>query len=193
LPLIEQAAVDNPGVPAFQGVFAQTLCECGRIDEARPLFETARAADFHHAAYDYIWLTNTALWADTAAWLGDVAAASILYERLAPFEAQGILSGATFTGTASMYLARLAAVLGRLDDANELFERADAQLRALGAPFFQARNQVEWARLLSTRATDADLRRARELLDDAVTTAATYGCAAVEHRAHDLAVSLPTP
>lgn len=48
-----------------------------------------------------------------------------------------------------MYLARLATVLGRHDDATSLFERADAQLRALRAPFWQARNQV-------VRAVDRD-------------------------------------
>ena len=187
LPLIEQAVADNPGVPAFQAVYAQTLCECGRTDEARPLLAAASAADFHDAAYDYIWLTNTTFWADSAAWLGDRSAAGVLFDRLAPYEPQGILSGATFTGTVGMYLARLAAVLGRLDDANDLFERTDARLRALAAPFFQARNQVEWARLLSTRGGTADAHRARELLAEAVATAEQYGCAGIERRANELA------
>lgn len=191
LPLIEQAAAENPDIPAFQAVYAQILCECGRIEESRPLLATARGANFHHAAYDYIWLTNTACWGETAAWLGDTSAAGLLFERLTPYEPQGVMSGATFTGTVGMYLARLAVVLDLHDDADNLFQRADVQARALGAPFLQARNQVEWARLLSTRATDADLRRARELLDDAVTTAATYGCAGVVRCANELAASMP--
>ncbi len=89
-----------------------------------------------------------------------------------------------------MYLARLATVLGRHDDALRLFERADAQLRALRAPFWQARNQVEWARLLSTLGTDTDVQHARELLTEATTTAVSYGCAGVERRANDLAATL---
>ncbi|MGI8633758.1 MAG: ATP-binding protein [Solirubrobacterales bacterium] len=191
LPLIAQAAADNPGLPAFQAAHAMMLCECGRADEARPLLEAARDADFHHAAYDYVWLTTTTVWADTVAWLGDISASGILYERLSPFEAQGVTSGSTFNGTVGMYLARLATVLGRHDDAAGLFERADAALRALRAPFWQARNQVEWARLLRTRGTDTDLRRARELLAEATTTAATYGCGAVERRANELTRALP--
>jgi tetratricopeptide (TPR) repeat protein len=190
LPLVDQAVVENPDIPAFQAVYAQTLCECGRIEEARPLLETARGADFHHAAYDYIWLTNTAFWGETAAWVGDTSAADLLFDRLAPYEPQGILTGATFTGIVGMTLARLATVLGRYDDANGLFERADAQLRALDAPYLQARNQVDWARLLRTNGSDGDLRRARELLDEALTTAATFGCAGVERRANELAVSV---
>jgi len=188
---LTQAAADNPGLPAFQAAYAGMLCECGRPDEARPLLEAARGADFHHAAYDWFWLTTTAFWADTAAWLGDTSAADLLYERLSPFETQGITSGATFSGTVGMYLARLATVLGRHDDAMRLFERADAQLRALRAPFLHARNQVEWARLLSTLGADTDLHHARELLAEATTTAATYGCGGVERRANELAQALP--
>ncbi len=90
-----------------------------------------------------------------------------------------------------MYLARLATVLGRHDDALRLFERADAQLRALRAPFWQARNQVEWARLLSTRGNDIDLHHARDLLAEATATAAAYGCAGVERRANELTQALP--
>ncbi|MGH9276366.1 MAG: ATP-binding protein [Acidimicrobiales bacterium] len=190
LPLIAEAVADNPGLPGFQAAYALMLCECERNDEARPFFEAARGADFHNAAYDWTWLTTTAIWADTAAWLGDASAAQVLYERLAPFEAQGVTSGATFTGTAGMYLARLAAVLGRHGDALRHFEQADAQLRALRAPFPQARNQIEWARLLGTTGSVADLRHARELLAEATTTAATCGYAGIERRARELAQSL---
>ncbi len=177
---------ENPGPPGFQAAYALMLCECGRGDEARPLFEAARSADFHQAAYDWTWLTTTAIWADVAAWLGDVPAAAVLYERMAPFETQGVTSGATFTGTVGMYLARLAVVLGRVDDARAHFERADEQLRALRAPYPQARNQVEWARLLSTGGSPSDTRQARALLAEALATAAAHGCAAVERRATEL-------
>ena len=117
----------QPRGPCFPGRVRETLCECGRTGEAGPLLAAASSADFHDAAYDYIWLTNTTFWADSAAWLGDKSAAAVLFDRLAPYEPQGILSGATFTGTVGMYLARLAAVLGRLDEADDLFERTDAR------------------------------------------------------------------
>lgn len=190
LPLVEQAAAENPGIPAFQAQYGQLLCECGRTDEARPLLETARDADFHNAAYNWTWLANTVLWADAAASLGDTSAAALLYERLSPFEPQGVASGASFYGTVGMYLARLAVVLDRHDDANDLFERADAQLRALKAPFWYALNQVEWGRLLGASGSEQDLRRARELLTEAATTTAAYGCPGVEHRANELAALL---
>jgi tetratricopeptide (TPR) repeat protein len=191
LPLIAQAVADNPGLPGFQAAYPLMLCECGRFDEARALFDAARDADFHSSAHDYLWLSMTVLWADTAAWLGDTSAARLLYERLAPFEGQGITTSSTFLGTVGLYLARLAAVLGREEDAQHHFERADAQLRALGAPFWHARNQVDWAGLLVARAHDGDVDAARVLLAEATSTAATYGCGAIERRATELARSLP--
>ena len=190
LPLIAQTAAENSQTPAFQAAYAMVLCECGLFDEVRSVFESARAADFYHSTYDYTWLTNATLWADIAAWLEDRPAAEILFERLAPFEPQGVTTVATFTGTVGTYLARLATVLDRLDDATELFTRADAQLRALGAPFWQARNQIEWARALTERGTGADLDRARALVSEATATAAEFGCAGLVDRANELDLRL---
>ncbi len=191
LPLIEQVAADNPGLPGFQAAHAMMLCECGQFDDARPLLDAARLADFHRSSYDYVWLTTTTLWAETAAWLDDAPAAAVLHERLTPFEAQGVVSGVTFSGTVGMYLGRLAAVLGRHEDAIGCFERADAQLDALRAPYHRARNQVEWARQLILHGDDADRRRASELLTDARAAAHAHGCRSVERRADDLLRPLP--
>jgi hypothetical protein len=80
-------------------------------------------------------------------------------------------------------------VLGRHDDADKLFERADARLLALDAPFLQARNQVEWARLLGTNGSGNDRQRAEALLTTAESTARTYGCAGIERRARELVAS----
>jgi hypothetical protein len=190
-PLLAQTVADNPGTPGFEAGYAMVLCECGDFDEARGLLEGARSADFYASTYDYTWLTNTTLWADTAAWLDDRPAASLLFERLAPFESHGVATVPTFTGTVGMYLARLAGVLGRDDDARGLFARADVQLRALGAPFWHARNQVEWARLLINGGADTDVDHARELLAEATDTAIAYGCADIERRAHELTAALP--
>ena len=187
LPIIEQAASENAGFAAFDAAHATFLCEVGRFADAQALLDAARAVDFHRDVVDYTWLTHTTLWAETAAWLGDVAAAATLHERLAPFESQAVNTGVSFTGTVGLYLARLAAVLGRHDDAEELFRRTDARLRAVGAPFWAARNQVEWARMLLERGSGTDHEDAQALLADAARTAAKHGCAVIEARAMTLA------
>ncbi len=183
LPLIEQSAIDNPGLPTFEAAWAMALCECGRFDEARPLLDAAASADFHHGAYDYVWLTTTTLWAETASWLGDADAAAVLFQRLAPFEAQGVTSGASFSGVVGMYAARLAVVLGRHADALGLFERADLRLAAIGSPFWQARNQIEWAEtLLQTGSPESGVQAGR-LLTSALTIATSNRCVGLTRRA----------
>ncbi len=186
LPLIESSAAENPGLPGFRAALAMALCECGRPDDAEPLLRQASAEDFHDHAYDYVWLTTTTLWAETACWLGDVPAARRLHDRLAPFAGQGISSGASFSGTCAMYLARLLAVLGRSEDAMAMAAAADRQLDALGAPFWRARNQLEWARLLDARGEGGDRERARALVDQAQAAAARFGCPGVTRRADEL-------
>jgi hypothetical protein len=188
LPLLAQAIADNPGIPAFQATYAVVLCECGDYETARPLLAAARDADFHRSAVDYTWLTAQAMWADTAAMVGDATAAQTLFDTLLPFASQGIATPVSFVGTINTYLARLASLLGR-DDAVEFFERGDAQLRALGAPFWQARNEIEWARHLAHQGSDRH-DHARALLTEAITTSREYGCAGLERRANELLVGL---
>lgn len=191
VPLIAQAGADNPGLPSFQAAHALFLCESGKAQDAHPLLDAAQARDFDRSVYDYTWLTTSSAWGETAAWLGDVDAAATLFDQLQPFEAQCVVNGATFTGTVGMVLARLAATLGRRDQAQTLFARADAQLRAFDCPFLRARNQVEWARLLlDDFGTQADRHFARTLLVDAEATAAGHGCAAVRARAGGLLATL---
>jgi hypothetical protein len=188
LPLLAQAIADNPGIPAFQATYAVVLCECGDYETARPLLAAARDADFHRSAVDYTWLTAQAMWADTAAMVGDATAAQTLFDTLLPFASQGIATPVSFVGTINTYLARLASLLGR-DDAVEFFARGDAQLRALGAPFWQARNEIEWARHLAHQGSDRH-DHARALLTEAITTSREYGCAGLERRANELLVGL---
>ena len=192
LPLIGQAAAENPGIPAFQAAYAQMLVECGRNDDARPLLDAARAADFNNEALDYGWITMTTLWADAVAGLDDVPAASVLYDRLRPYAGQGVTSGASSSGSVASFLGRLSAVLGRHAEAIAHFEHADAVLRSLRAPFWLARNQVDWAKELIARGTAADVDRAYDLLTQAKSTAATFDCSTVEGRGHRPAHH-PTP
>ncbi len=189
LPFIEQAAADNPGLPSFAAAHALALCECGRLAEAQPLLEAALALDFDNEAYDYVWLTTTTVWADVAARLGDGAACSVLSERLTPFESLGVCSGASFSGTVGAFLARLAAVLGRRDEALAMFDRTDRQLSDLGAPFWRARNQIEWAEVLASGSGD-DRDRARQLLAEATTTSGAHGCDGLGRRAAEVAQAL---
>ena len=181
LDLVRGVARDNPGLPALQGALAMILSECGETDEARAVLDTARSADFFRDSYDYVWLIGTTVWADVAARLEDAAAAVVLYDQLAPFAPLGVASGSSFGGVVSAYLGRLAAVLGRDDEAIAHFEAGDAALRGASAPMWTAANQIEWARHLVDRRPD---RRdeAVALLTEGLATAAQFGCGGLLRR-----------
>lgn len=175
LDLIGQAAADNPGLPAFRGVWAVALCQAGHHDRARELLDEAQRADFYRAHYDYIWLSCTVMFADAAATLGDHDAAATLYERLAPYESQGVTPGTTFVGTVADQLARLAVTLERYDDAERHFATADALLRDMDAPFWLARNTIAWSQLRSRLGEPDDPTRPGPQLQEAIADGLAYG------------------
>lgn len=186
LPLIGQAAAENPGIPAFQAAYAQMLVECDRHADAQALLDVARKADFHNEIFDYGWITMTTLWADAAAGLGDADASALLYERLLPYERQGVSSGASSTGVVAAYLGRLASTLGDSDRALQHFALADDLLASLRAPFWRSRNQLEWARELISRSDPDAAERAQELLAESIESAERHGCDAVATRARNV-------
>ena len=173
---------DRPGLVALQGVLAMILSECGATDEARVLLDAAHALDFNRESYDYVWLIGTTVWADVAARLHDVSAAEVLYDQLSPFSDLGVASGSSYNGVVAAYLARLAVLLGRDDEALAHFQASDIALRAAAAPLWSASNQLEWASHLLDCHPD---RRpeAVALVTEALATAERYGCVGVERRA----------
>ena len=175
LDLIGQAAADNPGLPAFRGVWAVALCQAGQHDRARELLDDARHADFYRSHYDYIWLSCTMFFADAAATLGDREAAATLYDRLAPHESQGVTPGTALVGVVADQLARLAVTLERYDDAERHFATADALLRKMNAPFWLARNTIAWSQLRSRLGEPHDPMRPGPQLQEAIADGLAYG------------------
>ncbi len=191
VPLLRQTVADNPGIPAFAGAYSMALCLDGQKAEAQAVLDEARRNAYYDAFHDYIWPTMMATFAETAYLLEDRVAAQAIYDRLAPFATQGIISIATHAGDVGAYCAQLATVLGRVDEAEQLFSAADARLRALDAPFWIARNLTSWARMRLLRGSAGDELRARELIGQARDLANAFGCAQVAAEADGLLTGLP--
>jgi hypothetical protein len=151
------------------------LCQSGQYDRARELLDDARRADFYRSHHDYIWLSCTTFFADAAATLGDREAAATLYERLAPYESQGVTPGTALVGVVADQLARLAVTLDRHDDAERHFVTADALLRAMHAPFWLARNTIAWAHFRDRLGEPHDPNRPGPQLQEAISDGLSYG------------------
>jgi hypothetical protein len=79
----------------------------------------------------------------------------------------------------------LATTLRRFDEAESRFAAAAVHER-VGAVAWLARTRLEWARMLLARSGPGDPERAREVLDQALASARTFGLANIEHRATQL-------
>ena len=181
VPLIEQAAADNPRVTALSAGLAVALLEHGDLERARRLVEVA--ATRFELPGGGSWLTEMTLHAETAIECESREVAAVLFERLAPWASQFSTSGFTAEGPVSHYLGGLATVLRRRDEAETYFAASAEMSARIGAKFFAARTDLKWGQMLIGLGSHGDTGRARDLLASALDAARANGYAGVERRA----------
>lgn len=183
VPQIEQMVADNPGFPAFAAPLAIAYTEAGRTDDARRLLDQFAAADFD-LPLDLMWITGMVQYAEAAVDCQDPQLfAGPVFDRLAPYAGLWCFVEAWGSGPVSHYLGALAAVLGRLDQADAYFARAAALSLRMSANFDAARTNLSWGKMLAERSGPGDLVRARGLLTTSHSTAVARGYRGVERRA----------
>ena len=87
------------------------------------------------------------------------------------------------TSPVSHFLGGLATVLGRYDEADDLFTQAAEFDDRADAKFFAARTNLSWGLMLAERDAPGDAERARDLLTKAHAAAVAHGYASIERRA----------
>jgi class 3 adenylate cyclase/tetratricopeptide (TPR) repeat protein len=184
--LIREAAEENPRVPAFAAVLALAYCELERGEEARSLLQRFGRGGFADLPRDISTLSALAFFAEAAAQLGERDMAAALYEQVVPWSGQLICNGPTILGAVDLYGARLAAVLGRHEDAERRFAAAAELHEKVGAPSWLAHTRFGWAEMLLERGGPGDAERARALLDLALATARELGLGGLERHASTL-------
>jgi class 3 adenylate cyclase/tetratricopeptide (TPR) repeat protein len=183
VPLIEQMAAENPGLPTLVAALAMAHADADRHDDARHLLEEFAAADFD-LPLDAVWLTGTVMYAEASIAYRDPQYAAPLFDRLAPWADQlSTDGGTTAQGPVSHYVGGLATVLGRYYEADTYFSQAAAFNQRANAKFFAARTNLSWGKMLAERRAPGDIEKARNLLTNAHTAAAAHGYARVERRA----------
>ena len=147
-PALRQTLEQFPNRLAYRAALGVLLIEAGRPDEARLEVEQLGITD---VTEDLDWLVTMSLLGDVYADLGDTARATQLYELLLPYEANNVVIGfaAACEGPVARVLGRLAAVIGRPQDATRHFERAVELAERLGAPLLKARVERGTARAFS--------------------------------------------
>jgi eukaryotic-like serine/threonine-protein kinase len=166
----------NPLIVFARCALQLILLQQGRSDDARIEFDRLAEGEFRLIPRDWNWIPSMFVLADVCADLGEVENAQILYRQLAPYALRNAMLGNVYTyGSVALALGRLAAVLGRLDDAEAHFETALTANRRIRAAIWLGHTQCELADLLLTRGEDRDSARANELIASARQTADVLG------------------
>jgi DNA-binding SARP family transcriptional activator/tetratricopeptide (TPR) repeat protein len=170
---------DNSPVPEpWLAAVARVDMRSGRHDSARELLDRLTAAG---VVMDVNWL-QACLLADVAADLGDPTAAAHVHDRLEPYADlfAVVARGAGCYGSTELYLGRVAATLGRLEEAEARLRRAVAVNDAAGNLAFAA---VSMLRLGGVLAERGDAAGAREVLAETVARAETLAMPALADEA----------
>ena len=159
----------------------RAIADAGRVDEAAERYHAIAAEGFGVGREPYAGASLANL-AYLAALVGDDEGAALLYEQLEPW-ADRYSPVVVFQHVGAHELAMLAATLGRIDDAHRWFEQAVAAHEAAGAALFAAETRLDWARVCI--GVD-EVDRARELIGQALASAAKGGAPGIEGQARTL-------
>lgn len=164
--VLRRSIDEYPGYRIFECALARAYAHLGLNDEAGEI--VSQLADSGRLSRDEDWLVNVTLLSDVCASLDDRTHAESLYELLLPFTSENaVASGEICMGSVAQHVARLAAQLGRRDEAEHHFRMAIEMNSRMGARPWLAHAQADYADLLLERAAPGDAARARQLLQAA--------------------------
>jgi DNA-binding SARP family transcriptional activator/class 3 adenylate cyclase len=186
-PFISQLAASTRN-PHAMSAHAHCLAETGQIEAAAALFDEFAANDFAYPTHNVAWLCYGMDCAWLCAQLGRTDCVPRLRSWLEPYADQLVVGAfaAMVGGSVAYYVGRLCSTIGDFPAADAHFAGAAATHDRIGAPFWLARTQVDWARMLMARHEPGDDKQAGELLDRALTTAVNLELPAIEREARSL-------
>jgi tetratricopeptide (TPR) repeat protein len=187
---LRQAVEEQPRLPGFRALLAWALANSAKLEEARVLVDV-EARDGFKIPRDITWLASSCIWSEVVARVDHTEAARFLFEQLEPWAAQLAFADIGVFGATAHYLGMLAACFDDRDAAERFFVQALDIHTTMGAPFFVANTEAEYASLLARSGTKRDSERARELLTDALQSAQRGGYAGVERAALAALAQLP--
>ena len=170
---------------------AGPLAMIGRKEEARQALRQVAAAGLDSIGPPMAWLPAMSLLTEAITVVDEKEMAADVYARLLPYARLNVSAGgAGLYGSVSRFLGMLAATQERWDESAVHFERAIEFERRMGAPPLLACSQVAYAEMLRKRGRDADLHRARQLVDSAIGSSRDLGMTPWTDRASRLAIDL---
>jgi tetratricopeptide (TPR) repeat protein len=138
LPLVEQAANDNPGVLPFTLAHGIICATVGPHAVARGILGDGVSTGFGGIAVDHLWMTSLVGYAVIAIELGDAEAAALLLPLIEPFASEVAFNGVTSQGPVAAYAGKLASLLGQHELAEQYLRAALETTTAFGWAYHRA-------------------------------------------------------
>ena len=138
LPLVEQAARENPSVLPFKLAYGIICAAVQRDDIARQILHEGTEAGFAELPVDNLWMTSVIGFAILAIELDDIEAAGQLFPIIEPFATEVAFNGISSQGPVAAYLGKLASLLGRHEEAEHYLSAALAVATEFGWTYHQA-------------------------------------------------------
>ena len=183
--LMAAFAAENPGMPTLRAGLSATYCDLGRDDDAHAVIDDDINDGFAAFPDDYMIVLSLGTLAEICFHLRSVDGAALVYERLAPWRSHVIALYAVVDGPVALYLGKLAALLGRGVAADGHFIEALDTSYKLDSPYWIARTQITWARILHERGQE-DSGNADAMIESALNTARRYGFGGLIEQAEGL-------
>jgi hypothetical protein len=154
---LRMIVTNNPGLPLWRGVLLEALAAAGQHDEAEALLAELAVEDFRWLRRDVNWLWAMSAISAACVELGNEATAAILHTRLTEIPSQSVVCGPAlgFFGPVGRFIAPLATLIGRSEEATEEFARTIDRLEAVGAIPLAEATRAQRDRLLSHAETSS--------------------------------------
>jgi class 3 adenylate cyclase/tetratricopeptide (TPR) repeat protein len=162
-PLVADMVERYPLLPAWRTGLALIYRELERDEDLRAQVEILARDDFGTLPNDANWTIAMVILAISVAYLGDVECCRSIYEKLFPLARYAVTAGmpADCLGPIEMFLAPLAVVLERWDDAEEHFRRGGVAAVSMRCRSGAALGAYEYANALHRHGGEARRAHAR--------------------------------
>jgi hypothetical protein len=172
----------HPNVVTFRSVLASCYLDAGDESAACRLLEEALAEHFE-LPMDTTWLDGIVVYARIAIELRHVEAAHRLRTLLAPYSNQVPYQGLTANPPVATFLGGLSTLVGRYDEAEANLDSGAALCGRGAMQYAKTYTDLLRGRLLVDTVSHHDAERARTMLEQARSDAASGGYALLEQRA----------
>jgi tetratricopeptide (TPR) repeat protein len=174
LPLVEQAASENPSVLPFRLAYGIICAAVGQSDTAREILHEGMENGFAELDIDNFWITSVIAYGIIAIELDEHDAAAQLLPVIEPHAAEVSFNGVTSQGPVAAYAGKLASLLGRHDEAERHLRTALATATAFGWIYHQATTLFALAEARHRRLGALD-EEGRRWLSESSELCRTYG------------------